>query len=74
MKKADLFKKFEIEKREYPTVIGGITTSMDSDTNSSGERFDVLKSTFDSSGNPTGLDNIITGPSNLDQPTLTIAP
>ena len=74
MKNSDLFKKFEIKKSEYPTIIGGITTSMDSDTNSSGGRFDVLKNTYDSEGNGIGLDNIITGPGDLDQPKLTIAP
>ena len=73
MKKSDLFKKFEIEKREYPIIIGGFTTSTDSDTTISGsENNDVVYDTKDANGGSLGCDSIETR-GDLDQPALTIA-
>ena len=72
MKKSDLFKRFEIEKSEYPTILGGITTSMDSDTNSTGGH-DIMEST-NKDGEYVGIDIVSTGPGDKDKPKLEIAP
>jgi len=71
MKKSDLFKKFEIDKLEHSTIVGGFLTSVGSDTNNTGGH-DVLKNTYDSEGNSLGMDSIVTGPGDTDKPNVGI--
>ena len=72
MKKSDLFKKFEIKKREHSAIIGGFVTSMDSDTNRTGG-YDVMEST-NKDGEYVGIDIVSTFPGDKDKPVLTTAP
>ena len=71
--KSKLFQELKLENSSILKVIGGkaITTTVGSDTNSSGGGYDISFATYNSSGTFTGTDSYLTSPEgDFDKPAV----